>query len=220
VPADLLFYYLVFDDSSKCCRYCVEVLASLPFTSPDEPLYLVYDINRFIQIRAGAIESNLKNWTTMDQQQVMVGIPGYTGDVMHEPGQTGDVMHEPGQTGDVMHEPGQTGDVMHEPGDTGDVMHGPGDTGDVTHGPGDTGDVMHEPVGYPDQTLAHIPQTALNNSCSTSGVDMAKLQVSLYKFLVQGYDRINWHDGCNSYMFVSSFSTKLPFIFRKIAMMR
>ncbi|CAM0905131.1 unnamed protein product [Alopecurus aequalis] len=106
--------------------YCVEVLASLPFTSPDEPLYLVYDINRFIQIRAGAIESNLKNWTTMDQQQDMVGIPGYTGDVMHEPGDTGDVMHEPG--------------------------------------------------GYPDQNLADIPQTTVNNSCSTSGVDMVKLQ--------------------------------------------
>jgi cohesin loading factor subunit SCC2 len=136
VPVDLLFYYLVFN-SSKCCRYCVEVLASLPFTSPDEPLYLVYDINRLIQIRAGAIESNLKNWTTMDQQQDVVGIPRYIGDVMHEPGHTGDVMHEPG----------------------------------------DTGDVMHEPVGNSDQNLADIPQTMLNNSCSTSDVDMVKLQV-------------------------------------------
>ncbi|XP_051216494.1 sister chromatid cohesion protein SCC2 isoform X1 [Lolium perenne] len=116
--------------------YCVEVLASLPFTSPDEPLYLVYDINRLIQIRAGAIESNLKNWTTMDQQQDVVGIPRYIGDVMHEPGHTGDVMHEPG----------------------------------------DTGDVMHEPVGNSDQNLADIPQTMLNNSCSTSDVDMVKLQ--------------------------------------------
>ena len=150
VPVDLLFYYLVFD-SSKCCRYCVEVLASLPFTSPDEPLYLVYDINRFIQIRAGAIESNLKNWTTMDQQQDMVGIPGYTGSVMHEPVVTGDVMHEPGDTGDVMHEPG----------------------------------------GYPDQNLAEIPQTALNNSCSTSGMDMAKLQVGFKSFWSKDIDRIS-----------------------------
>ncbi|KQK21203.1 hypothetical protein BRADI_1g59325v3 [Brachypodium distachyon] len=54
--------------------YCAEVLASLPFTCPDEPLYLVYDINRVIQIRAGAIESNLKNWTSLDQQQDMADI--------------------------------------------------------------------------------------------------------------------------------------------------
>ncbi|KAL0647848.1 hypothetical protein Bca4012_046139 [Brassica carinata] len=40
--------------------YCTETLALLPFTTPDEPLYLVYSINRVIQIRAGAIESNLK----------------------------------------------------------------------------------------------------------------------------------------------------------------
>ncbi|KAL1205894.1 Sister chromatid cohesion protein SCC2 [Cardamine amara subsp. amara] len=40
--------------------YCTETLALLPFTSPDEPLYLVYSINRVVQIRAGAIESNLR----------------------------------------------------------------------------------------------------------------------------------------------------------------
>ncbi len=68
------------------CRYCAEVLASLPFTSPDEPLYLIYDINRVIQLRAGAVEANLKNWTSMYQQQEMVGMPRDTGDVMHEPG--------------------------------------------------------------------------------------------------------------------------------------
>ncbi|KAK4733728.1 hypothetical protein R3W88_007989 [Solanum pinnatisectum] len=30
--------------------YCTEILASLPFTSPDEPLYLIYSINRIIQV--------------------------------------------------------------------------------------------------------------------------------------------------------------------------
>ncbi|GKV08789.1 hypothetical protein SLEP1_g20372 [Rubroshorea leprosula] len=40
--------------------YCTEVLALLPFTSPDEPLYLIYSINRIIQVRAGALEANLK----------------------------------------------------------------------------------------------------------------------------------------------------------------
>ncbi|PIA63024.1 hypothetical protein AQUCO_00200800v1, partial [Aquilegia coerulea] len=40
--------------------YCTEILASLPFTSPDEPLYLIYAINRIVQVRVGAIESNMK----------------------------------------------------------------------------------------------------------------------------------------------------------------
>ncbi|XP_057824377.2 sister chromatid cohesion protein SCC2 isoform X1 [Cryptomeria japonica] len=40
--------------------YCAEVLASLPFTLPDEPLYLVYAINRIMQVRAGSLESDMK----------------------------------------------------------------------------------------------------------------------------------------------------------------
>lgn len=40
--------------------YCTEVLALLPFSSPDEPLYLIYNINRVIQVRAGALEANMK----------------------------------------------------------------------------------------------------------------------------------------------------------------
>ncbi|KDP27227.1 hypothetical protein JCGZ_19926 [Jatropha curcas] len=40
--------------------YCTEVLALLPFTIPDEPLYLIYAINRIIQVRAGALEANMK----------------------------------------------------------------------------------------------------------------------------------------------------------------
>ncbi|KAI8029972.1 Sister chromatid cohesion protein SCC2 [Camellia lanceoleosa] len=32
--------------------YCTEILALLPFTLPDEPLYLIYAINRVIQVRA------------------------------------------------------------------------------------------------------------------------------------------------------------------------
>lgn len=41
-------------------RYCTEILALLPFTSPDEPLYLIYAINRVIQVRAGTLEANMK----------------------------------------------------------------------------------------------------------------------------------------------------------------
>lgn len=40
--------------------YCTEILAQLPFTLPDEPLYLIYTINRVIQVRAGALEANMK----------------------------------------------------------------------------------------------------------------------------------------------------------------
>ncbi|KAK4751335.1 hypothetical protein SAY87_004817 [Trapa incisa] len=40
--------------------HCTEILALLPFTLPDEPLYLIYSINRIIQVRAGSIEANLK----------------------------------------------------------------------------------------------------------------------------------------------------------------
>lgn len=44
-------------------RYCTEILASLPFASPDEPLYLIYTINRIIQVRAGALESEMKTFS-------------------------------------------------------------------------------------------------------------------------------------------------------------
>ncbi|XP_073038924.1 sister chromatid cohesion protein SCC2-like isoform X1 [Primulina eburnea] len=42
--------------------YCSEILALLPFTSPDEPLYLIYTINRLVQVRAGILESNMKDF--------------------------------------------------------------------------------------------------------------------------------------------------------------
>ncbi|KAJ4973526.1 hypothetical protein NE237_006700 [Protea cynaroides] len=48
--------------------YCTEILASLPFTTPDEPLYLIYTINRVVQVRAGALEANMKAFTTYSMQ--------------------------------------------------------------------------------------------------------------------------------------------------------
>ncbi|CAL5185968.1 unnamed protein product [Lathyrus oleraceus] len=42
--------------------YCTEVLALLPFIAPDEPLYLIYAINRVVQVRAGQLEANFKAW--------------------------------------------------------------------------------------------------------------------------------------------------------------
>ncbi|KAJ1398768.1 Zinc finger, PHD-type [Sesbania bispinosa] len=44
--------------------YCTEVLALLPFISPDEPLYLIYAINRVVQVRAGPLEANFKAWSS------------------------------------------------------------------------------------------------------------------------------------------------------------
>lgn len=63
------------DDIFLCFRYCAEILATLPFTSPDEPLYLIYDINRVIQLRAGAIEANMKMWSCFAQETGSVKIP-------------------------------------------------------------------------------------------------------------------------------------------------
>ncbi|XP_051140843.1 sister chromatid cohesion protein SCC2 isoform X2 [Andrographis paniculata] len=42
--------------------YCTEILALLPFSLPDEPLYLIYAINRVVQVRAGTLESNMKDF--------------------------------------------------------------------------------------------------------------------------------------------------------------
>lgn len=36
----------------------------MPFGVPDEPLYVVYTINRVVQVRAGELESNMKTIIT------------------------------------------------------------------------------------------------------------------------------------------------------------
>jgi cohesin loading factor subunit SCC2 len=36
----------------------------LPFIAPDEPLYLIYAINRVVQVRAGPLEANFKAWSS------------------------------------------------------------------------------------------------------------------------------------------------------------
>ncbi|KAL0343814.1 UNVERIFIED_CONTAM: Sister chromatid cohesion protein SCC2 [Sesamum angustifolium] len=43
-------------------KYCTEILALLPFTLPDEPLYLIYIINRVVQVRSGTLESSMKEF--------------------------------------------------------------------------------------------------------------------------------------------------------------
>ncbi|KAE9449352.1 hypothetical protein C3L33_18760, partial [Rhododendron williamsianum] len=48
--------------------YCTEILVLLPFTLPDEPLYLIYAINRVIQVRAGTLEANMKAFLHLWQE--------------------------------------------------------------------------------------------------------------------------------------------------------
>uniref|UniRef100_A0A2N9ILA6 Sister chromatid cohesion protein n=1 Tax=Fagus sylvatica TaxID=28930 RepID=A0A2N9ILA6_FAGSY len=55
--------------------YCTEILALLPFTLPDEPLYLIYAINRVIQVRAGALEASMKALSNHMSQREPEKIP-------------------------------------------------------------------------------------------------------------------------------------------------
>ncbi|KAM0009442.1 putative chromatin regulator PHD family [Helianthus debilis subsp. tardiflorus] len=64
--------------------YCTEILSLLPFHLPEEPLYLIYAINRVIQVRAGAIESNLKTFLHKLQEEHKQKKPE-NGTIQHEP---------------------------------------------------------------------------------------------------------------------------------------
>ncbi|KAC9242332.1 hypothetical protein E3N88_46138 [Mikania micrantha] len=63
--------------------YCTEILSLLPFALPEEPLYLIYAINRVIQVRAGAIESNMK--TFLHKLQEHKQKEPANGTILHEP---------------------------------------------------------------------------------------------------------------------------------------
>ncbi|XP_010259396.1 PREDICTED: nipped-B-like protein isoform X2 [Nelumbo nucifera] len=65
--------------------YCTEILASLPFTMPDEPLYLIYTINRIIQVRAGALEAHMKALCSQLLQLDSNKIPYENGVIQQEP---------------------------------------------------------------------------------------------------------------------------------------
>ncbi|KAL9226081.1 hypothetical protein vseg_001931 [Gypsophila vaccaria] len=59
--------------------YCTEILALLPFTVPDEPLYLVYTINRVIQVRSGTLEASLKAYSSHFSQRNSLKVPAENG---------------------------------------------------------------------------------------------------------------------------------------------
>ncbi|KAK9272285.1 hypothetical protein L1049_002656 [Liquidambar formosana] len=65
--------------------YCTEILALLPFTTPDEPLYLIYAINRVVQVRAGALEANMKALSLQLSQGVTHKIPYENGESQQDP---------------------------------------------------------------------------------------------------------------------------------------
>ncbi|KAJ4826096.1 Sister chromatid cohesion protein 2, partial [Turnera subulata] len=68
--------------------YCTEILAHLPFTLPDEPLYLIYAINRIIQVRAGALEANMKGLILHLSRKCAKPVPydnGLTHQEVHQP---------------------------------------------------------------------------------------------------------------------------------------
>ncbi|XP_059644870.1 sister chromatid cohesion protein SCC2 [Cornus florida] len=64
--------------------YCTEILALLPFTLPDEPLYLIYAINRVIQVRAGTLEASMKAFLHLSQGEGQK-IPHANGIIQLEP---------------------------------------------------------------------------------------------------------------------------------------
>eukprot|EP00271_Cylindrocystis_brebissonii_P008797 TRINITY_DN2329_c0_g1_i10.p1 TRINITY_DN2329_c0_g1~~TRINITY_DN2329_c0_g1_i10.p1 ORF type:complete len:495 (-),score=86.59 TRINITY_DN2329_c0_g1_i10:1202-2686(-) len=52
------------DVDLRFLEYCTEIMSTLPFGVPDEPLYLIYSINRLVQLRAGTLQSVLRGALT------------------------------------------------------------------------------------------------------------------------------------------------------------
>lgn len=67
------------DTVTPFLMYCAEILALLPFTTPDEPLYLIYIINRVIQVRSGTLEASLKALSTYFSNRGSQKIPHENG---------------------------------------------------------------------------------------------------------------------------------------------
>ncbi|KAF6151937.1 hypothetical protein GIB67_010511 [Kingdonia uniflora] len=65
-------------------RYCTKILASLPFTTPDEPLYLIYTINRVLQVRYGSLEATMKALSSRSIQEDKHAILDENGVLQHD----------------------------------------------------------------------------------------------------------------------------------------
>ncbi|KAF6145352.1 hypothetical protein GIB67_016813 [Kingdonia uniflora] len=64
--------------------YCTEILASLPFTTPDEPLYLIYTINRVLQVRSGSLKATMKALSSRSIQEDKHAILDEIGVLQHD----------------------------------------------------------------------------------------------------------------------------------------
>ncbi|KAF6145287.1 hypothetical protein GIB67_041482 [Kingdonia uniflora] len=64
--------------------YCTEILASLPFTAPDEPLYLIYTINHALQVRSGSLEATMKVLSSRSIQEDKHAISNENGVLQHD----------------------------------------------------------------------------------------------------------------------------------------
>ncbi|KAF6147392.1 hypothetical protein GIB67_041212 [Kingdonia uniflora] len=64
--------------------YCTKILASLPFTTPDEPLYLIYTINRVLQVRSGFLEATMKALSSRSIQEDKTAILDENGVLQHD----------------------------------------------------------------------------------------------------------------------------------------
>ncbi|XP_024530333.1 sister chromatid cohesion protein SCC2 isoform X2 [Selaginella moellendorffii] len=54
------FDWITSQASTSFLMYCTEILVSLPFNLLEEPLYLIFAINRILQVRAGDLEASIK----------------------------------------------------------------------------------------------------------------------------------------------------------------
>ncbi|KAF6161375.1 hypothetical protein GIB67_009254 [Kingdonia uniflora] len=64
--------------------YYTEILASLPFTAPDEPLYLTYTINHLLQVRYGSLEATMKALSSRSIQEDKHAISDENGVLQHD----------------------------------------------------------------------------------------------------------------------------------------
>ncbi|KAF6140350.1 hypothetical protein GIB67_011369 [Kingdonia uniflora] len=65
-------------------KYCTEILTSLPLTTPDESLYLIYTINRFLQVRSGSLEATMKALSSLSIREYKHAISYENGVLQHD----------------------------------------------------------------------------------------------------------------------------------------
>ena len=71
-------------------------------------------------------------------------------------------------------------------------MDQPQDAAGMATLPGESHVVMHEPGVSYNNNVGYIPERTNNNPCSTSDVDMAKVQVCYMSWVVHQYIQVEW----------------------------